>query len=153
MKLKKVLFFFILLVIGFFIGTLIAKAQNTQKIAKPNIVGKWVVDKSILPEMVDEIIENVKKQDAQQAEQLVGQREFLEQMLGDVILEYKADNTYHIDVPNNPQSGTWKMSEDGKKIIRKDVQGKESVSEIVELTTKKMVVLNEEKKKRIYNAL
>jgi hypothetical protein len=153
MKLKKLLFFFILLIIGFFVGAMIAKAQNTQKIHKPTIVGKWIVDKSVLPEMVDEIIAEIKKQDAQQAELLASQREFLEQMLLDVVLEYKADNTFYIDVPNNPQSGTWKISEDGKKIIRKDIQGKESISEIVELTTKKMVVMNEEKKKRIYNAL
>ena len=153
MKLKKVLFLCILLIIGFLVGTIIAKAQNTQVIFKPNIVGKWIVDKSILPEMVDEIIAEVKKQDAQQAEQLASQRELLEQMLSDVVLEYKANYTYYIDVPNNPQSGTWKLSEDGKKIIRRDDKGKESISEIIELTPKKMILLNEDKKKRIYNML
>ncbi|GAB4183874.1 MAG: hypothetical protein OHK0057_29070 [Thermoflexibacter sp.] len=117
------------------------------------LIRKWKPDESVIPQMVEDVIEGVRKRDAKQAKQLEGQKMLLAQMLSNVTTEYKTDNTFFVDIPNSPQSGTWKLSEDSKRIIRKDTNGKESVNEILEITDKKLVVLNSDKKKIIFIAL
>ena len=148
MKLKKSLFLWVFIMAVFFAGTPVAKGQNT----KLNIVGKWKVDKSSISGLVDDIIENVRKKDASQAETLKEQKEMIEQVVGETIFEYKENNTYTFDIPGRPQStGTWKLSEDNKKIIRTDDKGKEIINEIVESTKTTLTIINSDKRKVIYN--
>lgn len=116
------------------------------------LIRKWKPDESVIPQMVEDVIEGVRKRDAEQAKQLEGQKTLLAQMLSNVTTEYKPDNTFFVDVPNSPQSGTWKLSEDSKRIIRTYADGKESINEILEITDKKLVVLNSDKKKVIFIA-
>ncbi|SFF08844.1 TraB/GumN family protein [Thermoflexibacter ruber] len=129
-----------------------SNANQHNEIAKL-LIRKWKPDESVIPQMVEDVIEGVRKRDAGQAKQLEGQKMLLAQMLSNVTTEYKTDNTFFVDIPNNPQSGTWKLSEDSKQIIRKDTNGKESVNEILEITDKKLVVLNSDKKKIVFIAL
>jgi uncharacterized protein len=117
------------------------------------LIRQWKPEASMIPQMVEDVIENVRKQNAEQAKQIEAQKEMLAQVLGNVITEYKSDNTYEIAIPSSPQSGTWKLSVDNKQIIRTDKNGKESINEILEISDKKLVVLNSEKKKVVYVAL
>lgn len=152
MKIKRNLFAVILTIAVLFIGNPIVKGQNTQKNVQSNIVGKWKIDKSSIAGIVDDIIENVRKKDASQADALSEQRELIEQTVGESVVEYKADNIYTVDIPGRPQStGKWKVSEDGKKIIRTDSAGKEIINEVVESTKTKLTVVNSDKRKVIYN--
>lgn len=127
-------------------------ASQHNEVAKL-LIRKWKPDESVIPQMVEDVIEGVRKRDAGQAKQLEGQKMLLAQMLSNVTTEYKTDNTFFVDIPNSPQSGTWKLSEDSKQIIRKDTNGKESINEILEITDKKLVVLNSDKKKIVFIAL
>jgi hypothetical protein len=152
MKLKKNLFVVILTAIVFFVGSPIVKGQNAQKNVQSNLVGKWKIDKSSIAGLVDDIIEKTRKQDATQADALSEQRELIEQTVGESLVEYKADNIYTVDIPGRPQAtGKWKISDDGKKIIRTDNAGKEIINEVVESTKTKLVVINTDKRKVIYN--
>jgi uncharacterized protein YbaP (TraB family) len=129
-----------------------SNANQHNEIAKL-LIRKWKPDESMIPQMVEDVIEGVRKRDAGQAKQLEGQKTLLAQMLSNATTEYKTDNTFFVDIPISPQSGTWKLSEDNKQIIRKDTNGKESINEILEITDKKLVVLNSNKKKVIFVAL
>lgn len=111
----------------------------------------WKPDESMIPQMVNDVIENVKKQNPEQAKQLEAQREMLAQMLANITVEYKQDGSFLMDIPTAPQKGTWRVVDD-KKIVRTDEAGKESTNEILEISDKKLVVLNEEKKKIVYIA-
>ncbi len=150
-------------------GYTVRPIENKQEIANKNdisetntnqhneiaklLIRKWKPDESVIPQMVEDVLEGVRRRDAEQAKQLEAQKSLLAQMLSNVTTEYKSDNTFFVDVPNSPQSGTWKLSEDSKQIIRKDTNGKESVNEILEITDKKLVVLNSDKKKIVFVAL
>lgn len=127
--------------------------NNTHNEVAKLLIRKWKPDASIIPQIVEDVIENVKRQNAEQAKQLETQKEMLGQMLGNIVTEYKQDNTFSIAIPNSPQSGTWRLSEDNKQIIRKDANGKESINEIIEISDKRLVVMNGEQKKVIYVAL
>jgi hypothetical protein len=112
----------------------------------------WKPDESMIPQMVEDVIENVKKQNPEQAKQLEAQKDMIGQMLAGVTIEYKKDGTFFMDIPSAPQQGSWKLADNDKKIIRIDETGKESTNEIIELTDKKLVVLKEDKKKMVYVA-
>jgi hypothetical protein len=128
-------------------------ATNPQNEVAKLLIRQWKPEASMIPQMVEDVIENVRKQNAEQAKQIEAQKEMLAQILSNVVTEYKSDNTFKITIPSSPQSGTWKLSADNKQIIRIDKNGKESINEIVEISDKKLVVLNSEKKKIVYVAL
>jgi uncharacterized protein YbaP (TraB family) len=130
-----------------------SNTANPQNEVAKLLIRQWKPESSMIPQMVEDVIENVRKQNAEQAKQIEAQKEILAQVLSNMITEYKSDNTFEITIPNSPQSGTWKLSEDNKQIIRIDENGKESINEIVEISDKKLVVLNSEKKKIVYVAL
>ncbi len=117
------------------------------------LIRKWKPEASTVPQMVEDIIENVRKQNAEQAKMFEAQKEMLVQMVGAITTEFKEDYTFFIDIPNASQSGTWKLSEDNKQLIRKDINGMESTSEILDISDKKMTLFTSEKKKMIYVAL
>ncbi len=110
----------------------------------------WKPDKSMLPQMFEDIIQKVKQQSPEEAEQLITRKEGFMQMLANITIEYKKDASFLIDIPSAPQKGTWKLIENDKKIARTDEQGKESISEILEISDTKLIILNEEKKKMVY---
>ena len=125
---------------------------NHNEVAKL-LIRKWKPEESMIPIMIEDIIESVRKKDEAQAKQIEAQKEMLAQVLSNVITEYREDNSFEISIPTNPQSGTWKLSEDNKQIIRKDKNGQEAINEILEISDKKLVLLNAERKKVIYVAL
>lgn len=111
---------------------------------------KWKMDESVIPQAVEDVLDNVRKQNPAQAKQLEAQKPLLTDGLRVGTLEYKADGNYEMKILGNVITGTWKLSADNKQLIRIDAKGEESVNEIVEITNGKLVIINSIKRKIIY---
>lgn len=147
MRTKKAIFYTLLFIVGFLLGTAIAQAQSVEQ----NIIGKWQVDKSNVKGLVDDAIKRTKDKNPERAAAMEAQRDSFEAMIANSIIEYRADKTYTIDTPGGgQQSGTWKISEGGKKLIRIGKNAEEAISEIVEAGSNKLIIINPEKRKLTY---
>lgn len=111
---------------------------------------KWRMHESIIPQAVEDVLDNVRTQNPDQAKQLEAQKPLLVDGLRASTFAYNADGTYEISTFGQLMTGTWKLSDDQKNILRVDQQGEESVNEIVEITAEKMVVINSKKRTLIY---
>lgn len=133
----------------------VASLSNTGASAKDPaalIARKWRLDESVIPMTVEGILENVAKQNPEQAMQLSAQKGMLEDGMRASVFEYKADGHYQLTVLGSVLTGSWSLSDDHKQLIRIQSDGEKSVNEIVELTPNRMVIINSEKKTIIYVA-
>lgn len=144
----------ILLFILFTTGIQVIKAQTTTSNNDANVMNlltrKWKMDESVIPQAVEDVLDNVRKQNPEQAKQLEAQKALLADGLRVGSVEYKADGNYEMKILGNVIAGTWRLSADNKQLIRKDQKGEESVNEIVEITNDKLIVINSIKRKIIY---
>lgn len=113
---------------------------------------QWFLDESVIPAVVESVLDNVRKQSPEQAAQLEGQKEILAQGLLASTFEYKNDGTYKVITFGQLHTGVWKLSDDGKRILKVDADGEESSNDILELTEQRLVVLNDDKLRLVYNA-
>lgn len=110
----------------------------------------WKMHESIIPQAVEDVLDNVRKQNPEQAKQLEAQKPLLADGLRTSTFTYNADGTYEISTFGQLMTGTWKLSDDQKSLIRVDQQGEEAINEIVEITPEKMVVINSKKRTLTY---
>lgn len=113
---------------------------------------QWRLDETVIPQVVESVLDNVRKQSPEQAAQLEGQKEALAQGLRGSTFEYKGDGTFKVSTFGQLRTGTWKLSDDGKRILKVDSDGEESANDILELTENRLVVLNNDKQRLVYNA-
>lgn len=111
---------------------------------------KWRLHESVIPQATEDVIANIRLQNPEQAKQLEAQKSLLQDGLRASTFTYKSDGTYEISTFGQLMTGTWKLSEDQQKLLRVDQKGEESVNEIVEITSEKMVVINSQKRTLIY---
>ncbi|HAI74964.1 MAG TPA: hypothetical protein DCM08_01840 [Microscillaceae bacterium] len=131
--------FICMLAFGGFLLNTSSFAQSAQLLTRT-----WKPEPASLPQLVDDMISNVRLQNPQQADQMEGQKEMLKLVFAEATLEYKADNTYLILIPGSPapQTGTWRLDEANQQIVRTDVTGKESIFTIESLSADSMVLIN-----------
>lgn len=130
-------------------------APSTSKITANSSIAellsrKWKMHESVIPQAVEDVLENIRTQNPEQAKQLEAQKPLLTDGLRTSTFVYKADGTYEISTFGQLITGTWELSDDHKNIIRVDQQGEESVNELVEITPEKLVVINSKKRTLIY---
>lgn len=111
---------------------------------------KWKMEESVIPQAVEDVIDNVRKQNPEQAKQLETQKTLLTDGLRVGTVEYKANGKYEMKILGNVITGAWKLNIENTQLIRVDEKGEESVNEIVEITKDKLVIINTIKRKIIY---
>ncbi|KOY85781.1 hypothetical protein AD998_06085 [bacterium 336/3] len=114
------------------------------------LLKKWKPDTQTANLMVEDYINELKKQNAEQAKQVEGQKAMLVQVFSQVNLEYKADGSLVVTIPSSPaQTGSWKLSENNKKLTT-NTAGQEDYEMIEEITKDKMVTTTSKGKKYVY---
>lgn len=117
--------------IALFIG---ASAFTVLNDGSKDLVGKWKFDEASYPAARKVIIERVRKQSPEQAEQIEAMGEQLDQLLVTLTFEYKGNGEYEFATPQGPQGGKWTITNDGKYLERQSNNGgptrKDSIIEI-----------------------
>ncbi|MFN7118053.1 MAG: TraB/GumN family protein [Saprospiraceae bacterium] len=114
---------------------------------------KWKMDESVIPQAVEDVLENVRLQNPEQAKMLEAQKDALAAGLRASVVEYKANGNYDMQIMGRIMSGTWTLSADNKQLLRKDENGEETVNQLVEISKDKLIIINSKQKKIIYNPL
>ena len=111
-----------------------ASAFTVIKDGSKDLVGKWKFDEASYPAARKVIIERVRKQSPEQAEQVEAMGEQLDQIFTMLTFEYKANGEYEFATPQGPQGGKWTITSDGKYLERLSSNGgparKDSIIEI-----------------------
>ncbi|MCU0438066.1 MAG: S8 family serine peptidase [Raineya sp.] len=114
------------------------------------LLKKWKPDAQTASFMVEDYINEVRKQNAEQAKQVEAQKAMLVQIFSQVNLEYKADGSLVVTVPSSPaQTGSWKLSENNKKLTTNKA-GQEDYEMIEEITNDKLVTTTSKGRKYVY---
>ncbi len=111
---------------------------------------KWRMDESIIPEAVEDVLDNVRRSNPEQAAALETQKEALAEGLRAGIVEYKPNGRYEMLVLGQRMSGVWKLSDDHTKLLRTADDGSETVNEVVEISAGKLVLINSSQKRLVY---
>jgi subtilisin family serine protease len=129
-------------------GTKRESNNNTQ------LLKKWKPDANTANLMVEAYIDEVKKQSAEQGKALEAQKTMFVQMFSQITIEYKADGTLEILIPQNPaQTGTWKIiSDNNKSKLSYNMAGQEDFEMIEEITSNKLATTTSKGKKYVYLA-
>jgi hypothetical protein len=136
---KQKLFSLTLLAITLFSFTTLGDPEK-------DILGKWKIEDGYAPKAVKNMIEFMRKTNPDQAEQMEQANDQLLEMFNGLTLEYKADKTYEVDIPGQgAQGGKWEMGADKKSILVTRSNGTQRTDKIIELTDKKLVILNGER--------
>ncbi len=116
----------------------IATAFTVVTDIRKDIVGKWKYDEASYPEARKVIIERVRKQSPEQAEQMEAAGEELNQLFSTMTLEYKADGEYEFVTIQGPQGGKWSITEDGKYLTRVSAAGVTRKDSIIDIKTDRL---------------
>lgn len=127
-----------------------SQAPTTGNQVAALLTRKWKMDESVIPQAVEDVLDNVRKQNPEQAKQLEAQKAMLTDGLRVGIVEYKVNGNYEMKILGSVIAGNWKLSADNKQLIRVDQGGEESINEIVEISSDKLVIINSIKRKIIY---
>ncbi len=114
------------------------------------LVRKWRIHESSIPQTLEDILDNVRQQNPEQAKMLEDQKDALAQGLRESTLEYKANGRYEIFTLGQRVGGVWRINEDNSQLLRTDDNGEETVNEIVELSAEQLVIINTKKKQMVY---
>lgn len=115
------------------------------------LVRKWRMDESVVPQALEDILENVRNNNPEQAAMLEAQKDMIADGLRAATVEYKANGRYEMLILGQRMSGVWRLSDDGKQLLRTDDgDGEESVNEIVEVNNERLVLINSKQKQLIY---
>lgn len=137
MKFSQILLFVLSFsLVAFTANDSFAQASKTKKL----IAKKWDLDTDAFKAMFEAEIAKKAEEDpssAEMAKAMIGP--MIEQMKG-VFFEFKADGKMNVGLPGKEESGTWKLSPDGKKLLTTGPNGKEEEMLIVELTKDKLVL-------------
>lgn len=126
-----------------------APAATNNPISKL-LTRKWKMDESMIPQALEDVLENVRQQNPEQAKILEGQKEALTAGLRASVVEYKANGNYEMQIMGRIVAGTWTLSADNKNLLRKDENGEETVNQLVEINNNQLVIINSKQKKVIY---
>lgn len=136
---KHKLFSLTLLAISLFSFTTLGDPEK-------DIIGKWKLEDGYAPKAVKNMIEFMRKSNPDQAEQMEQAVDQLTEMFTSLTLEYKTDKTYEVDIPGQGvQGGKWEMGADKKSLLITRSNGTQRTDKIVELTDKKMIIINGER--------
>ncbi len=115
------------------------------------LVRKWRMDESVVPQALEDVLENVRNNNPEQAAMLEAQKGMIAEGLRAATVEYKANGRYEMLILGQRMSGVWRLSDDGKQLLRTDDgNGEESVNEIVEVNNERLVLINSKQKQLIY---
>ncbi|HMO41494.1 MAG TPA: TraB/GumN family protein [Saprospiraceae bacterium] len=115
------------------------------------LVRKWRMDESVVPQALEDVLENVRNNNPEQAAMLEAQKGMIADGLRAATVEYKANGRYEMLILGQRMSGVWRLSDDGKQLLRTDDgDGEESVNEIVEVNNERLVLINSKQKQLIY---
>ncbi len=115
------------------------------------LVRKWRMDESVVPQALEDVLENVRNNNPEQAAMLEAQKDMIADGLRAATVEYKANGRYEMLILGQRMSGVWRLSDDGKQLLRTDDgDGEESVNEIVEVNNERLVLINSKQKQLIY---
>jgi uncharacterized protein len=73
---------------------------------------KWRIDESSLPQTLEDLLDNVRQQNPEQAQMLEAQKDMLLEGLRESTVEYKANGRFEMLVLGQRISGEWHMSDD-----------------------------------------
>ena len=113
-------------------------------------VRKWRIDESSVPQTLEDILENVRQQNPEQAQMLEMQKDALSDGLRASTVEYKANGQFEMFILGQRISGTWKLSDDQRQLLRTDDAGEETANEIVEVNPNRLIIINSKQKQMVY---
>jgi subtilisin family serine protease len=117
------------------------------------LTGQWKPDPQTAAFMVEDYLEQVKQQSAEQAQALESQKAMLEQVFAQIVIEYKADGTVEIAVPSAPkQTGTWTLTDNNTRISMK-ISGQADFEIIREISDTELKTTTSKGKGYVYLAL
>ena len=111
---------------------------------------KWRMDESIIPQAVEDLLDNMRQSNPEQAAALETQKEVLAQGLRAGMVEYKTNGRFEMLVLGQRVSGAWKLNDDHTKLLRTGDDGSETVNEVVEISAGKLVLINSSQKRLVY---
>lgn len=119
--------------------------------ANKDVVGKWKYDEASYPAARKVLIERVRKQSPEQAEQIEAAGDQVDQIFTMLTFEYKADGTYEIATPQGPQGGKWKITTDGKYLERQSsMTGAPAVKDsIIEIKADRLKIMDLNTKEKL----
>lgn len=129
---KKYLF-----VIALLLGSFsITQAQS----AKELITKKWQFSFDDMMEHMKKTMTDAEKQEL--ANMPDAQKEMMKKMIGKMTIHFKSDGTCQASAKGKETNMKWKISDDGKTVTTTDPEkeGKENVLQIVELSSKKLLL-------------
>lgn len=110
-----------------------------------DIIGIWKIDESSIDGTTAAIIKFTGKTNPAMAQQMEEQLDGMKEMVRQLTVEYKQDNTYSIQTPQGPQSGKWKLSPDNKYLIISRPGKPDRQDEVLEITAARLLIHNKER--------
>lgn len=107
-----------------------------------DIVGKWKYSETSYAAAKKVLIERTRKVSPEVAEQIEAAGDEIFQLFPMLTFEYNANGKYEFTTPQGPQGGDWKISEDGKYLIRTNSQGIQRKDSIMEVTPQKLKLMD-----------
>ncbi|TAF77071.1 MAG: hypothetical protein EAZ53_03090 [Bacteroidetes bacterium] len=122
---------------------------------KESLQKKWKPTPETANLMAEDYIEEVRKQDANQAKALEGQKSMLAQMFAQVVIDYQTNGKLEILVPQSaPQQGTWSLiTENNQPKLTTQVAGQEDYEWVNEVDDNTLRTTTSKGKKYTYVAL
>ncbi len=120
---------------------------------RPLLLRKWKPDEKTATLMVANFLEEMHKQNPDQAQAMSNQKALLQQLFSQTVFEYRNDGNLVINLPNNPeQTGKFELLEEESK-IKTFMSGKTEIEIIKTLTANKLITLTEKGNQNVYLAV
>lgn len=107
-----------------------------------DIVGKWKFSEASYPAAKKVLVERTRKVSPEAAEQIEAAGDDIFQLFAMLTFEYNGNGKYEFTTPQGPQGGDWKISDDGKYLIRTTSQGIQRKDSIIEVTPQKLKLMD-----------
>ena len=107
-----------------------AQAQSTKKM----LVGTWFMS-------FDDMLKKMPEKQRRMLESMPDeQKDMMRKQVNQSYFDFKADGTFETFTDSKKGSMTWKLSDDGKKLITTDTDGREIPMKIIELSKKRLLL-------------
>lgn len=124
---------------------IVCTAYTTFNDPSKNIIGIWKIEESSIEGTTVAIIKYTAKTNPELAQQMEEQLEGMKEMVRQLTVEYKQDNSYIIQTPQWPQSGKWIFSADNKYLLISRPGNPDRQDDVLELTTARLLIYNKER--------
>ena len=110
-----------------------------------DIVGKWKIDEGSIDGVTMSIISYTKKTNPDLAEQMEGQEDAMKQVVRSLLIHYKADNTYEIQTPQGPQTGSWHFENNNTYLVASRQGKPDRKDSVLEISATRLKLINRER--------